>query len=157
VTAPGTKTKLGHGPAWLAAATPDYFGVLQIPRFRGQPLDPSAPNAILIDEIGARDYFPGADPIGRSLAWRGDRNRGMVVGVVRSVRQDSPRKSPPRIYIPLTNGGKRLQVLVRTEGAPQRYASALRQAIAEIDRTLVVDRVVAMEDLVGESTARQRF
>jgi predicted permease len=158
VTTPGTKTKLGHGPAWLVAATPDYFRVLQIPQLRGQPLDPAAPTSILVDEAGARDYFPGADPIGQSLAWRGNRSRGTVVGVVRGVRQDSPKKSPPHIYMPLAGGVTRsLQVIARTEGDPRRYEAALRQAITGIDRTLVVERVSAMGDLLGESRAQQRF
>jgi len=158
VRLPGTETRLGSGPAWLVAAMGDYFRVLNIPVIRGQSFDEGAPNSVLIDGTAAKEFFAGVDPLGKTLAWRSDRSRGTVIGVVGSVRQDSPRKEPPHIYMPLSSGvSRRLQVLVRTAGEPERYAPALRRAILDVDPTLVVDRVTPMSDLLSASYARQRF
>ncbi len=155
---PGTSTRLGSEPAWLVAASREYFDVLGIPLLRGGSLDPATPAGVLVDSEVSSDFLGGADPIGTDLAWQRDRRRGVVRGVVGSVRQDRPQDRRPHIYMPLEAGvSSRLVVLARTQGRPSDYSAAVAEAIASVDALLPVERVAPMETLLGDSVKRERF
>jgi putative ABC transport system permease protein len=85
----------------LVVVTPGYFEAMRIGLLRGRYLDErdheGAPRTIVIDERLARRFWPGSDPVGRSLYVPYDPedlekmanpdHRAVVVGVVRDVRQ----------------------------------------------------------------------
>ena len=55
----------------VASVTPDYFRAIGAPLRRGRVFDvrdhPTAPKVALINEAGARKWFPGQDPVGKSV------------------------------------------------------------------------------------------
>src|SRR5262249_12541249 len=92
--------------------------------------------------------WPNEDPVGRviQLAFLNDQPR-QIVGVVGDVRQNSKQKDPqPQMYEPYAQlpqfaqkqqsfGLEGVTFIVRTAGNPEQFASALRSAVAEVDRT----------------------
>jgi putative ABC transport system permease protein len=50
-----------------------------------------------------------------------------------------------------------MAILVRSTVEPESIAPALRQAVAEVDRTVPVSRVQTMEHIVSESVTQPRF
>ena len=160
VNRPGSTVLMSAQPAWIVAASPEYFRVLEIPSDAGSSLDAlTGSDAVLIDVEAAHTFFPGREPLGERLAWRLDKERGTVAGVVGTVRQDSPLSpAPPHIYTPLERGGSRsFQILARTEGDPSRYREAMRHALAELDPELPIDRIVSLDDLLSATHASHRF
>jgi putative ABC transport system permease protein len=81
----------------------DYFRVLRVPLLKGRPFqddDRQGGEPVAIINAAAADrYFPGEDPIGRTIRFNGLRR---IVGVVGSIRHDGPETNWRRQgYIPL--------------------------------------------------------
>jgi predicted permease len=91
----------------------DYFATLRIPLLAGRDFrDDDRLNArpvAILGESAARRFWPGADPIGRTLSVSRFTLTGIgqpapmtVVGVVRDVRAGGPNQTAPlNIYVPL--------------------------------------------------------
>ena len=97
----------------VRVATPDYF---ECDRHSSEAravgsartTAPDTPQVVLITEAAARQFFPGEDPIGKTikLGWgRGPgkpRAGGEVVGVVGDIKDAGlNEENPPQIYLPL--------------------------------------------------------
>ena len=91
----------------------DYFATLRIPLLAGRDFraddTPNAPPVVVLGESAARRFWPGADPVGRTLFVSEFTMTGIrqpqpvtVVGVVRDVRAGDPdRGAPLNLYVPL--------------------------------------------------------
>jgi putative ABC transport system permease protein len=160
------------------SVTPGYFETMGVPLLAGRRLteadawigDPAAATrsgwsgVALINEAMARQYFPGEDPVGQRItltrspdstsAWR------TIVGVVGSERQ-SAIATPPQIELiePFAQNPERdMYLYVRVaRGDPIRIVPAVRSIIHDLDPALPLFGAVAMEDLVADSMARDRF
>jgi hypothetical protein len=53
---------------------------------------PNAPRVMVIDAVTARDLYPGEDPVGKYLNFRG--KDGEIVGVVSAVRHSGLNVNP---------------------------------------------------------------
>jgi len=92
------------------AATPDYFRTVGIPVTRGRGLTNAdrreSPNVAVINEVMAKRFWPGEDPIGKQIELEYPRRIAQVVGVVRDGRfrgfRDTVR---PYFYVPLSQQG----------------------------------------------------
>jgi putative ABC transport system permease protein len=142
-----------------AMVGPDYFRVMGIPLLRGRAFDgrdsAGAPGVVIVSQSLARQFFPGADPLGQRL----DLGRGgshEIVGVAGDVkgskleRGRSLQTYEPFAQTPMWD----FTVLVRGKTA------ALPAAIAQVIRRLDPEQPVAvrpLDELVGDSLARQRF
>lgn len=140
-----------------------YLETLGVPLLSGRWLDAAdggrpRPTAVLVNRAFASEYFPGSDPLGHRLTDEG--NEWMrIVGVVGDIRQRQLDANPaPAIYAPyLQDPLRRLFVVVRTSGDPQRLAPVVRAAIADVDPLVPIDRLSAMTDVVTGSLARTRL
>ena len=127
--------------------------------------EPRDDRVVLINEALARQYFPGEDPVGQRITtdrvpdssslWR------TIVGVVGNERQ-SEIAMPPQIELiePFGQafGVRQMHVYVRVAGGePLSVVPAVRDIVHDIDNELPLYAAVAMEDVVGESMARDRF
>jgi putative ABC transport system permease protein len=147
--------------------SPHYFRAMGIRLLRGRELgDQDGPNsqpAAVISETMARRYWPGEDPIGKRVAPGSAREHGewiSVVGVAGDVRQSELGSEPkPQMYLPYEQSDEFVprDLVVKTEGEPLALAPAVRGEVWGIDRHQPVSNVAAMQDLVSESLARQRF
>lgn len=86
--------------------TPGFFETLRIPLRRGRLFQAgdveAAPLVAIVNEATARQYWPGEDPLGKGIRYRGyDVPWLTVVGVVGNVRSRELTAAPrPAIYSP---------------------------------------------------------
>ena len=110
--------------------------------------------------------WPNQDPIGRriNIGFRGETWRE-VVGVVGDVKHDEPgERQTGTVYGPYRQVKEptrwlvgEMAFVVRTTGAPDNVALALRGALAQIDPELPLYDVALMTDMVARSTAGPAF
>ncbi len=154
----------------IEMATPSYFAVLGIPIVRGRPFDgfdrlDSEQVAIVSAEVAA-SYWPGQDPIGKTLGFREIRHR--VVGVAGNTRYRELSRSWPTVYFPIHqnpfSAERKLHPLlslnvlaVRTRLSPESLVSSIRSVVRSLDPELPLDRVATMEDLLDLELRTPRF
>jgi putative ABC transport system permease protein len=145
----------------------DYFKTLGIPLLRGRGFDAadrSGPSAVaLVDELTARRLWPNAEPIGQRFRPVWVKQWITVVGVVGTVKRDSLSSTGEvSVYLPMgrTAGfyvSTEMSLVVRGTGDLSALQSGVRAAVAAVDRTVPVNGVRPLTDLVSNSAARPRF
>jgi predicted permease len=118
-----------------------------------------APRTALVNASFARFYFPGANAVG-GLARFDDSSVVQIVGVIADVRGQSldttGANADRRIYVPYLhqsgttkfNQPKQLRLLVRTTGDPSALVQTVRRAITETDRSVAIDDLEPVTDLI---------
>jgi putative ABC transport system permease protein len=145
-------------------ASAQYFGTIGIPMLRGRSFTPSdtadSPWVVVINDSMARQYWGAENPIGRRLHFGAETWR-TVVGVVGDVLHEGlDGETKPEMYVPMEqapNIESGPTIVVRTVLDTGAAAGALREAVAAIDRSIPVDRIQTMEQLVSGSVAQPRF
>ena len=150
---------------YLQVVGPDFFQTMEIPLVRGRDLSISdrqgAPRVAVVNEAMARRVFGNIDPIGREFQMLDGADRGVrvqVVGVVRNAAYARLQEAaPPTLYMPhrqLSPGPMTLEI--RTAADPMTLVPAIRQAITQVDRSIVVSRVKSQAQQIQETIARPR-
>jgi putative ABC transport system permease protein len=155
--------------------TPGYLETMGVPLLAGRGFTDAdvfterwdevrGDRVALINEALARQYFPGEDPVGQRIttdrapdatsAWR------TIVGVVGNERQ-SEIAMPAQIELiePFGQSFERqMHVYARVAvGEPTSVVPAIRAIVRDIDVELPLYDAAAMEDIVADSMARDRF
>ncbi|NTX08569.1 ABC transporter permease [Myxococcus sp. CA040A] len=159
------------GESWgaqVSIVTPGYTQTLRLRLLRGRWLESGddageGRRAVLISEEAARRYWPGQDPLGRTVevgvnVGQG-RFGGEVVGVVGDVRHDGLEKASfPQVYVPFSQGTLgRMTVVVRTKADPLSLVGRVREEVRALDAQLPLGNVRPLEALVGEALSQPRF
>jgi putative ABC transport system permease protein len=150
------------------AITPGYLKTARIPLLRGRDFSAAdskdAPRVALIDEDGARAWFPNQDPIGhqlRKLDKPGEPPKwATIVGVVRPVVYDrlTQRRPMPAIYFAQSQVSERfMSVMVRTKTDPAKFANLVRTTVLAVNKDLPIYRVLTMDEVVAQSFWDRRF
>lgn len=150
------------------AVTPDYFKTLRVTLLRGRAFtdrdERTSSPVVIVSESFAKQFFPGEDPIGKRIIPNGSMDPGEppvreIIGVVADMRLISPRLSPkPQIYIPHQQFGiQSMSIFVRTQIDPQSLTTALRRAVADIDKDVPVYRPRTLADYFSRSVAQPRL
>ncbi len=152
------------GPhADMRAATAGYLSSLQIPLMQGRWFTDSdraetMPVAV-IDDVLAKAYWPGQNPIGSFVRYDGDTPWKQVIGVVGHVHRDSLEVDENKgvIYVPLDQEPvSTVGFVVRTKGDPRAFQNSLVRAVQSVDATEAIYNVRTLSSLVGQSLgARQ--
>ena len=151
-----------HGD--VGYVSPDYFTALKIPIRKGRvftALDrQDTEPVVLVDEILARQYWPGEDPIGKHLR-RGQRAPwATIVGVVAHVKNADlgGEDVKGKYYFPLYQDAPPMaRFVVRTPSDPARLAAGIRDAVRSVDPTQPVSQIRLLPDMVASSLAPRRF
>jgi predicted permease len=156
--------------------SPGYFEAMQTELRSGRLFDDrdvdGRPLTIIVDEMLARKFWPGQDPIGRHMYFPSNvqnllelppRDQWMtVVGVVEEVRVtglvDGPGfRTVGAYYRPIDQVPPRtLSLAVRTVQDPESITSALRAEVAAIDPELPLYGIRTMEEHVDRSLVDRR-
>ena len=80
-----------------------------------------------------------------------------MVGVVGDVRHSTLTTESPAIYYPSFALSARMDVVVRTEGAPASVLSAVREKVHQLDPALPVSTVRTMDEWLANSAAQPRL
>ena len=143
---------------------------LQRGRFVTAQDDEHAPLVVDIDDVFARTYFQGQNPIGRRINIGGFDVQAEIVGIVGHVKQwrlDADPKSAVegQIYYPFMQLPEKLMplaangvaVVLRTRGDPATIMSAVRAAVHATEPGDIVYGAQTMDDVIATSFAPRRL
>ena len=193
VTAAGTATFLPLAPGWripflVRGAPPPargeepmaqyhsisdgYLEALGVPLVAGRMFDAhdtaDSAGVVLINETLARRYFPGVDPVGRTIASL-TTNIGplgaslmksrdhLVIGVVGDVRNGGPQSAVEPALYHTTRQFPFRHTFVVARGDTVRAGVAIREALKRAAPDLPPIELRTMTSVVGESIVRPRF
>jgi putative ABC transport system permease protein len=129
-----------YGGEW-SVVTPSYFGTMKIPIVKGRAFTDRDTEewtpVTIISETMARRIFQDRDAIGQRIrSWRDENVLREIVGVARDVRYFGAGSAwQALVYVPHTQSTWRgMRLVIRTAGDPLAIASALRRALASVDR-----------------------
>ena len=153
--------------------SPHYAEVMQIPLLRGRFVTErdnlSSMPVVVIDDVLAKQNFPGIDPIGRqiSLTVVGP---VQIVGVIGHVKQwgldsDDTNKIRSQVYFPLLqvpdkfmgSGVAGLTLTLRSNDEPLSLVSSVRTAVAGPANDQPVHAVRPMKEVISGSLSDRRF
>jgi putative ABC transport system permease protein len=148
--------------------TPGYLQTARIPLLRGRDFTPAdnrdAPRVVLIDEDGARAWFPNQDPLGHQLRTLGQPGEppkwATIVGIVRPVVYDrlTKRRPMPSAYFAQDQASERfLSVMVRTKTDPAKFANVARTTVLSVNKELPIYRVLTMDEVLAQSYWDRKF
>ncbi|HKE92504.1 MAG TPA: ABC transporter permease, partial [Gemmatimonadales bacterium] len=146
--------------------TPDYFRTLRVPLRAGRWIttaDAGPPYVVVINDVFAREYFKGADPVGQRICFdqQPDSNSTWrtIVGVVGSEHQVTPGTAPEiEAIAPFAQEASHaMSVVARTRGDPMALAPLVRSAVRDLDPQLAITRIETLSDIRATSMARDRF
>ena len=148
-------------------ATPGFFAAMGIPLVRGRLIERAdeqkAPRVLVVNETFAKRFFLNGDAIGKRIRLgklTSEFPWATVVGIVGDVRGFALDEPPePTMYWPVAQirATPSLAIVVRTESDPASLTFAVRDAIAEIDRTQPLYDMQPLEQLVAKSLGQRRF
>lgn len=120
----------------------NYFSTVGIPVLIGRAFTaadaPKAPEVIVINHFMSEKYWPGQNPIGRTVQIENGRRVATVVGVAGDGKYIDIDESPrPFIYFDLNQHYQpTIYLLARTQGAPRQWLSPLSEALQKLDAHL---------------------
>ncbi len=133
----------------------EYFETMKIPIVKGRAFnaqdDERARPVAIVNELLAKKFWPGQDPIGRRFRMEGTDKRWLeVVGVTRTGKYNYIFEDPgPYFFAPIAQQYRPLRVLqVRTTGVPEALAPAIQKEIRAINPDLPVYDVRSMEHML---------
>jgi putative ABC transport system permease protein len=152
----------------IAFITPDYFHTLGIPLIEGRQFterdDAKASPVLIVNRAFAEMFFPGENVVGKRMQPGASMRDGeapmrQIVGVVgNAVQTPLELQTEPIYYLPY----KQLPwfvppIVMKTSVPPAAMESAVRSAVASIDKEVPIYDVQPMEDLLTLGIARPRF
>jgi putative ABC transport system permease protein len=147
--------------------TPGYFGTLRQPLLAGREFTVAdgkgQPNVAVVNVTFAKKFFGSPqNAIGRQIAEGGGKDvkyDTTIVGVAGDIRHTDLRTPlGPAVYQPYLQQKHALGVVMylRTERPPETVEAAVRQAMHQLDPTLVVDGLRTMQEQADRSASDER-
>jgi predicted permease len=159
--------------AMFYLVTSDYPSAMQLPlrsgRFFTDRDNLASPAVVVIDDVLAKHFFPGQNPVGRQI---GIMVLGpvQIVGVVGHVKHwgldsDDTSKIRDQIYFPflqvpdkfMSGAVAGLTLVLRTAAEPLSMVVAVRTQVAGPTRDQPIYAVRTMEQIISGSLAERRF
>jgi predicted permease len=141
--------------------SPRYFDVMGIPLLLGRQFtaldDDRAPQAAILNQTLAQMMWPGENPLGKRLTFKGEPIE--VVGMVRDIKGRNLFESPgPMLYLPLWQHYQPNVVLhVQAAAGPAaRLIPALGAEVAALDKDLPLYAVKTLDEHVTATLTPQR-
>jgi predicted permease len=155
---------------------PDYLNVMGTPlrsgRFFNAQDDEHSPPVVVVDDVLARQYFSNENPVGKRLFL--EIGQGTIpveiVGVVAHVKQwgldtDDTERLRAQLYFPFMQlpdptmalAPVGMRAVVRSRGPAPGIFDSIRHSVQQVNSEQVVYGVQTMTEIIGDSTASQRF
>jgi putative ABC transport system permease protein len=148
--------------------------------------DGGGPLRVIVNRSVARKYFGDANPVGQTMVWRTGHGMNAslqpfdapleIVGVVEDIRQAAVvRPAYAEVFMDYRQvravhermkfpKGRIEQIAfgfmsfgVKTQGNPAALIPSIREVVRNVDANGSIDAIHTMDEMVGYSTARQRF
>jgi predicted permease len=171
----GPEATAGGQTTSATYVSPGFFDVMRIPIRRGRAFNggdrtDSTP-VVIVSDAFVRQYFKGANPLGRRIAVAGAERE--IVGQAGDVQvrpgwgDNGPLSAMPLAYVPagqvsdatlrLVHGWFAPTFVVRTRTSITDAAASLRRAVDTVDPLLPFANVRPISDVRAASLAPQRF
>lgn len=149
--------------------SPGVFESLGIPLLSGRDFSETDtrdnPGVTIINQAFAEKFFPGQDPVGRRIRFRGvARRESEIIGVAGNVRNySSDGNDQHELYYPFAQqfmGGAEVGpvILIRVQGDTDQIVPAIRAAVDGPDpRQQVLIRFRNVQNMLDNSASQQRF
>jgi predicted permease len=151
----------------------NYLKVLRTPLERGRFFTPqdneNSSRVIVVDDVFAKQYFGGKDPIGQHIFLDNKGGRAEIVGVVAHVKQwglasDDKEQLRAQLYFPymqLPDQAMALSwngtgVMVRYDPRMPAIAEAMRAAIKRISGEHIMTSTQTMDEIISDSLSTQQ-
>jgi putative ABC transport system permease protein len=143
-----------------------YFRTMQIPVIAGRDFNAEdtadKPNVVIVNARLAEHFFPGEDPIGKSIRIRysGWENPCTIVGIVPYVFDRTPGEEeiPFQAYQPYAQWAQSSQDLIIRSGiSTSSLLTAVKQAVASIDPGVPVYDAYAYDQMIAEQFVTRRL
>ena len=157
-----------HREVSINFVAPNYFETYDTPFLAGRDFsfkDQRGPLLAIINQAMAREYFGANSPIGSYVTLDHVTLRGNetptyeIVGVVGDAKYNDLQQATPRtIYLDAFQENRIVsQLTLRTAVDPETVASAVRQSVASVLKTVPVVRVSTMTDQINASIVPERL
>ena len=139
---------------------PGFFGKMGIPLIAGREFTESdsaaAPKVAVVNEVFAKHFFDGKNPIGHTFSLRGSKNAVEIeiVGLVKNSRYSSVRREPPPLFFtPWAQGDKvnYLNFYVRSSLPTGEMVQQIRRKMVQVDRNLPAMDLRTLDDTVRQN------
>ena len=152
----------------------NYLQVMRIPLERGRFFtahdDESSPHVIVVDDVFARQYFPGRNPIGQHIFLQNKGGRAEIIGIVGHVKQwgldtDDQESLRAQLYFPYMqlpdqafdpSSWSGTGALVRFDPNTPGITGGIRAAIRKISTEHVMYFAQTMDEIISSSLATRR-
>ncbi len=159
---PGDRTPSYDDPGGrVDFVSPDYLPTLGARLLAGrwmteQDNRPDSPSVGLVNDVVARQLFPGALPVGKTVIVNGKRHE--IIGVIASLpnlRKDEP--APLFLYAPQARSPDSFSVVVRARGRPEQLTAGLRGALERLDPGLPMGDLRTLDQAMNRSLSLRRI
>jgi putative ABC transport system permease protein len=140
-----------------------YFRTAQIPILQGRDFSAedtaNKPNVVIVDAALAEHFFPGQNPIGKSITYSGY-THCTIIGVVPYVCHRTPGEEeiPFQAYQPYTQLAPSSESLIlRSDLSSSNLVAAVRQAVASIDPGLPIYDAYPYDQMIAEQFVTRRL
>jgi predicted permease len=143
----------------LVDATPGFFETMEIPLLSGRVMNfldvGVPPKAVWINELAARRFFPGQEPIGRRMGGSAANAAvWQIAGVVGNTKYGDVRDAfRPTIYLPRPQ----TSFVVRTEGDPMKIAGSVIDIVRQIDPMIAITDTESEDSLLDGRIQTERL
>jgi putative ABC transport system permease protein len=160
ITVPGKKIENDDGIS-IRRVTPDYHKALRIPLRSGRFFESTdrkgGVNVVIINDSAAKKYFPGENPVGRSVNINHEDRT--IVGIVGDVYQSSLETEPrTEAYVPMAqlhvSSG---ELVIRTSDNPYDVLPAVKSAVLTVLPDVPLRNVRTMEEVMSRRVAQRRL
>jgi len=145
----------GTSGAWVSEG---YFATVGINLLQGRDFlaTDMSQSDVIVNEEFARVFFPQENPLGQFIAI--GQGEYQIVGLCRNQKYSLRRPVSPIVYRPYGLGGRSDMVcLVRSVLPPLSLIPAVRRAVADLDRSLVLEGITTQKLAIEESLRTQRL
>ena len=138
-----------------------FFETMGIPLLRGRSFEqtdmPSQPWVVIVNETLVRTCFANEDPLHQTLHM-GSRSY-QIVGVCADAKYNEvQRKIEPTMYLSHHQANPGAMIFeVLTSHEPLTLVPAVRQIVADLDRTIPLERISTQSQLFKDSISVERF
>jgi len=153
--------------AYFMYVSPGWLDAMKIPLLDGRDFRPEdvSPTVAIVNREFARQFFAGADPVGRRFGRKGN-PRVQIVGLVPdALYQDVREPVTPAAYFPVQSVDEkgalqpigRATFVIRTAANPLTMASTLRREVSRARPEFRVSNVRTQLEIDQSQTVRERL
>jgi macrolide transport system ATP-binding/permease protein len=147
-----------HNEVAIRMVSTDYMTLLRTTLVSGRYFsdadNASGAKTVIVNQALARRYFPGENPVGRQIAFTGDKATPMlIVGLINDI-QEGQLDAAPRgaMYMPFAqNPFSSFVVLVRTAQDDRAMLPAIQSALRSVDSGMAIYDPMTMDEKIHDA------